>query len=137
MLQTVFYWFFTEFYWAFLGFTEFYWVFLGFTEFYRVFFCYHLQEDGTAYNASFLSTWLVTTWTLLFLPLYAAGRLLLAAAGVGGVASGAAGGGVAVSSHRRLVADIRDSAVAFRDKGYTLGETGVDFFSINNQPLHQ
>merc|ERR1711911_535395 len=61
-----------------------------FTDFYRVFFCYHLQEDGTAYNASFLSTWLVTTWTLLFLPLYAAGRLLLAAAGVGGVASGAA-----------------------------------------------
>lgn len=57
------------------------------------------------YGASFFSTWTVSSWTVLFLPLYAAGCLF----------SGRMG-------PRKLSTDIRESVLAFRDKGFTLGK---------------
>ena len=55
------------------------------------------------YDASFFNTWTVSAWTMLFLPLYAAGSLL---------------SGRLVP--RKLATDLRESALAFRDKGFTL-----------------
>ncbi|XP_057368931.1 solute carrier family 35 member F3-like [Daphnia carinata] len=62
-----------------------------------------LGEEYT-YSASFFSTWTMTAWTSLFLPLYAICCLF----------SGRFG-------PRQLAAELRDSVLAFRDKGFTLG----------------
>lgn len=56
------------------------------------------------YDASFFTTWLVTTWTVLFLPLYAVCCLVSGRFGV-----------------RKLGSELRDSIFAFRDKGFTIG----------------
>lgn len=66
------------------------------------------KAEFYTYEASFLNTWTVSAWTILFLPLYAAGCLL----------SGRMG-------PRKLATDIRESVLAFRDKGFTLGKTRI------------
>lgn len=57
-----------------------------------------------AYDASFFSTWTMTAWTSLFLPLYAICCLFSCRFGP-----------------RKLAVELRDSVLAFRDKGFTLG----------------
>lgn len=62
-----------------------------------------LGEEYT-YDASFFSTWTMTAWASLFLPLYALCCALSCRFGP-----------------RQLAAELRDSVLAFRDKGFTLG----------------
>ena len=74
----------------------------------------HLRTLEYTYEASFLSTWLMTTWTTLFLPLYSLCCL--------------------VSRQLKpteLAIDIKDSALAFRDKGFTIGN--VALFLLRNE----
>ena len=67
-------------------------------------------QQSYTYEASFLSTWLMTSWTILFLPLYAFSCLI--------------SGQVRPAE---LAIDIKDSVLAFRDKGFTLGTVFVSY----------
>ncbi|EFX69060.1 hypothetical protein DAPPUDRAFT_62657 [Daphnia pulex] len=62
------------------------------------------NHSAYTYDASFFSTWTMTAWTSLFLPLYALCCALSCR-----------------FSPRQLAAELRDSVLAFRDKGFTLG----------------
>jgi hypothetical protein len=62
-------------------------------------------EGYTRYKSTFLNTWTVSTWNLLFLPLYVLGCLITGRPG----------------PRRQLVTDLRESLLAFRDKGFTRG----------------
>ena len=61
---------------------------------------------GSRYKSTFLNTWTVSTWNLLYLPLYVLGSLVTGRPG----------------PRRQLVTDLRESLLAFRDKGFTRGE---------------
>ena len=63
-----------------------------------------IQMETYTYDATFFSTWLVTTWTSLFLPFYTICCLLSRQL-----------------KPSELGVEWKDSVMAFRDKGFTLG----------------